>query len=105
MKEQERLGYLNEYINIIIDIMCSEPSRWVRSSSRHQLPSFDYYIKNCIIDKGGKYDFTKRNYRTHFQILNKSEFYNIKTELIRYTQYSIWMGTEFNFKEVCIRNQ
>ena len=84
MTREQRFNNLIDFLDYRVDIIANNPNRWLysfankeRPTSYHNLPTFEYYLKNCVIDKGGKYDFTKR-------------LHNI----------SYWMGTPFNFKTV-----
>jgi len=104
MDYNEKLDHLLDFINHRIDILWND-KRWINTLP--QLPTFDYYIKNCILDKGGAYDFTERRYnhaidlgkasRDH-NILYKKRSFESKHVMVNIA-YSIWMGTAFNFKE------
>lgn len=101
----ENIEYYKDYLKLRIDIIANDPNRWL-GNSKMQLPTFEYYIKNCVKDKGGKYDFTKRNYSTPAQVLEPINFHsqnkyamNSKS-LYRSIIHSMWMGTAFNYKTV-----
>ena len=75
---------------------------------KNYLPSFDYYLQNCVIDKGGNYDFTVRRYKTHFEktkninhtdkpLMNKVQ----KCVLVG-VEFSRWHFTPFNYKQIVI---
>ncbi len=83
-------------MNLRIDIVGNEARRWT-SVAKYQLPTFDYYMKNCVEDKGGDYDFTTRRYSSPAQVLQPTgKFKKFSRNLV----YSYWMGTPFNYKEV-----
>ena len=62
----DKLVHLRDLIQIKIDLMCQQPDRWVGFfhngkyfwNAKYQQPTFEYYYKNCVLDKGGEYDFT-----------------------------------------------
>ena len=58
----EQIAHFNDYLKYRIDIISNDIPRWLLKNTKYQLPTFEYYLQNCVIDKGGKYDFTKRNY-------------------------------------------
>ena len=104
------LNDLKDWIAIRLELMANEPNRWVGfehkgqwfDNAYNQLPTFKYYMANCINDKGGKYDFTKRIYSTHMEkiqpmtTLGQCDNDGGAKRVIRYSYY---MGTPFNFKE------
>lgn len=93
----ERLGNLQDYLDLRIDIVGNDVRTWT-SVAKYLLPTFDYYIKNCVEDKGGKYDFSVRRYSSPAQVLQPiGKFKKFSRKLV----YSYWMGTPFNYKEVC----
>ena len=104
MTPTEKLNHLKDYISYRTDIISDKPNWWL-TTAKNELPSFDYYIKNCVEDKGGKYDFTKRRYTTHATILDKIERVNYQPskchqkDVYRTIEYSYWMSSPFNFKE------
>ena len=114
MDFEEKLNHLSDYLKHRTDIIVQNPNRWLNyvgadgrvNTSYYNLPSFEYYLKNCVQDKGGAYDFTKRRYKTPSQILKPIEtanFTNIISKNSKYKRrllYSNWMGTPFNFNEV-----
>ena len=99
----ERLDHYKNYLVYRCDIIANDPNRWL-GSAINQLPSFEYYLKNCVEDKGGKYDFTVRRYSTPAQTLEPITFhsqnkYQMKSiRLHRTISYSLWMGTAFNYE-------
>ena len=103
-----RLEALKDHIAIRLDIIGQDPKRWL-GYNRPQLPEFGYYYKNCVLDKGGKYDFTVRRYKSHSQTVQTEEVTWINQNYIQgkskkhkiyvTVEYSIWMSTPFNFKE------
>lgn len=97
-KIDENFLHLQDYLKYRIDIISNNPNRWL-GSSFYELPTFEYYLKNCVLDKGGNYDFTERKYGNEssshlFQIRNstKKVQFNVR--------YSMWMGTAFNFETI-----
>jgi len=103
------LDNLQEYLNHRIDIMCNNPKLWIKQPQL--LPTFDYYVKNCIEDKGGKYDFTVRRYVKEVNKYKPSmscNFINVIHELPEVntiTKHSYWMSTPFNFKSYTTINE
>lgn len=97
----ERLDHFSDYLDYRLDIMANNPNRWLKTGY-YQLPTFEYYLDNCVNDNGGKYDFTQRRYKSHTQTLNpiRIEFEPRGKQLTRHYTYSMWMGTPFNFKEI-----
>jgi len=104
----KQLDYFLEYQKYKLDIISNDIPRWMYSNARYNLPSFEYFIENCINDKGGKYDFTKQNYSSHlsdycFDLSNATikKNVNVSCKII----HSMWMGTPFNFdtqiNEIC----
>jgi hypothetical protein len=88
-----------------IDIISNDIPRWLLSNSKYQLPSFDYYLENCVKNKGGNYDFTIRRYKTHLS----AKQHNVSNASLKrsvnvncFSEHSIWMGTPFNFKDTVI---
>jgi len=95
-----------EYLSYRIDIIANDPNRWLGDKTKFQLPTFEYYLNNCVNDKNGKYDFTKQSYFTPMQVLKPISF---KTQssiqmqsktLNRFIKHSYWMGTPFNYSEI-----
>ena len=101
----DKLNHYKDYLIYRCDIIANDPNRWL-GSSKNELPSFEYYLKNCVEDKGGKYDFTIRKYETPAQILEPISFhsqnkYQMKSKrLYRNVVHSIWMGTAFNYETI-----
>jgi len=107
-----KLNHLSDYIKYRIDIVCQDPKRWLLTKSNdgycnlqhYNLPSFEYYLKNCVSDKGGNYDFTITRYKTPKQKLSPIRTANFTSIITknqayeRWFEYSQWMGTPFNFK-------
>lgn len=100
-----------KYFNYKIDIICNDPKRWLGYNKR-ELPSYEYFVRHCIQDKGGKYDFTKRRYGNVSKyiggkdiVLNRRRYSDFPTVQSITIKYSIWMGTPFNFKEEIINNK
>lgn len=93
----ERLDHFENYLSIRIDIIAEQPNRWL-GHSINQLPTFEYYLKNCVHDKGGAYDFIANRYtfimKPRIRIDQKIRL-SKKIKL----SYSYWMSTPFNFKE------
>ena len=103
----KQLDDLSEYLSVRIDIVSNDLKKWLYQTP-NQLPSFNYFVKNCINDKGGCYDFTVRRYSTPKQVLTPIqhvEFIDRPTEskpLIRFLKHSYWMGTPFNYEQIII---
>ena len=97
----ERLDHFSDYLDYRIDIIANNPNRWLNSSP-YQLPEFEYYLKNCVNDKGGKYDFTQRRYKSYEQVLEpvRVQYQPRTKQLTRHYTYSMWMGTPFNFEQI-----
>ena len=101
----EDMDHYKEYLKLRIDIIANDPNRWL-GNSKMQLPTFDYYLKNCVNDKGGKYDFTVRRYSTPAQVLEPISFHSQNKyamnskRLYRSIIHSMWMGTAFNYETV-----
>jgi len=95
------LENLQEYLNHRIDIICNSPQRWLNDLKN--LPTYEYFIKNCIEDKGGKYDFTVRRFVKENNIYQPSKVCNFENVIHNLptvktvTKHSIWMSTPFNF--------
>jgi hypothetical protein len=101
----KRIHYYKKYLRYRCDIIANDPKRWL-GVSKLELPSFDYYLKNCVEDKGGKYDFTVRRYSTPTQHLNPISFnsqnkYQMDSKILyRNITHSMWMATAFNYKTI-----
>lgn len=97
MTIDEKIEHLKDYLKHRLDIIYNDIPRWT-SNAKYQLPTFEYYLQNCIIDKGGKYDFTKKYkspiFTTNIEI--KDSFFKDKVVVESYGYYSSWMGTPFN---------
>lgn len=69
----------------------------------HQLPSFDYFYKNCVLDRGGNYDFTFPRYKIERVLETNMKFpfkkwYEPCPQYVKVvTIYCYWMGTPFNY--------
>ena len=104
MEIEEKINHFKEYLKYRLDIIGNNPNWWL-GKAKYQLPTFEYYLQNCVIDKGGKYDFTIRKYNNQidlkeFNIKNSAINRNIKA--IFKTTHSYWIGTPFNFKDELI---
>lgn len=105
MEFTEKIEHLADWVSIRADIRANDFSKW-SGNMHNQLPSFEYYIKNCVIDKGGKYDFTKRTYGNNGAVLESINYPKIEFEvravkdfsIEKRVRYSNWMGTPFNIK-------
>lgn len=101
----DQLDWVSEYLSARIDIIANDPKRWLFQTP-YQLPTFEYFVQNCLNDKGGTYDFMVRRYSTAKQVIpkfNRVLYFdkpNESKELVRYYKHSIWMGTPFNYEEV-----
>ena len=104
------LNHISDWIAIRLELMTNEHNRWVGfehkgqwfENAYNQLPTFNEYIDNCINDKGGKYDFTKRLYSTHTETIQPMSSLGQCDKAggaNRTLRYSLYMGTPFNFKE------
>lgn len=96
------LTSLSDWIAIRVELMANHPVRWLGTNAYYSLPTFDYYLANCVNDKGGKYDFTQRLYSTHLETIRPIKmqgFNDANGGAKRILRYSYWMGTPFNFKE------
>ena len=114
MEFNDKLDHLSTWLKHRVDIMCHNPKRWMSyttkdgyfNTSYYNLPTFEYYLKNCVQDKGGAYDFTMRRYKTleaKASVIESANFQNIIGEYKTAShlfKYSNWMGTAFNFKQV-----
>ena len=100
---EEQIEHFKDYLKFRIDIISNDPKRWLFSSSKYQLPTFEYYLKNCVIDKGGNYDFTKRNYGCSVDVKElkiKNSIIDRTKKVSLKTKFSTWMGTPFNYEDV-----
>lgn len=97
----DRLDHFTDYLDYRIDIIANNPNRWLKTGY-YQLPTFEYYLKNCVNDKGGAYDFTRNNYKSHSQYIEpiRIEYQPREKGLSRHYTYSMWMGTPFNFNRI-----
>ncbi len=98
----EEIEHYKDYLKYRIDIISSNPKRWL-GGSFYELPKFEYYLQNCVKGKGGKYDFTRRNYGNQscsheFDISNSIS--RIKIQKTVSVRHSMWMGTPFNYETV-----
>jgi hypothetical protein len=102
----ENIEHYKDYLKLRINIIANDPNRWLHEKMKYQLPTFEYYLENCVKDKGGKYDFTKRNYSTPAQVLEPISFHSQNKyamnskRLYRTIIHSMWMGTPFNYETV-----
>ena len=95
---------IKDYIRVRTDIISNNADWWL-NYAKNELPTIEEYYERCVKDKGGKYDFTVRRYKTHSRQLPKIERVQYKlrlknTDVRRYIEYSIYRNTPFNFKEV-----
>ena len=98
----EKIEHFKDYLKYRIDIISNSPNKWLHDKMKYQLPTFEYYLKNCVFDKNGKYDFTKRNYGNSIDIKElkiKDSVVDRNKTIILKTTYSIWMETAFNFND------
>ena len=99
----EQIEHFNDYLKYRIDIISNDIPRWLLKNTKYQLPTFEYYLQNCVIDKGGKYDFTKRNYGNSMDIKElkiKDSIIDRTKKVTLKTIFSMWMGTPFNYEDV-----
>ena len=105
-----RLNCLANYAVIIAEL---KSSKSFENDRTHQLPTFEYYIENCIKNKGGAYDFTRNNYKSvrttilkdytpamGIIVSNKSINSHSDTIVRETKSWSYWMGTAFNFSKL-----
>lgn len=99
----EQIAHFKDYLKYRIDIISNDIPRWLLKKTKYQLPTFEYYLQNCVIDKGGKYDFTKRNYGNSMDVKElkiKDSIIDRTKKVTLKTTFSIWMGTPFNYEDV-----
>jgi len=101
MTTDEKIEHFKDYLRYRIDIISNDIDRWLLKNSKYQLPTFEYYLQNCVIDKGGNYDFTIRRYGNQKDVKEM----NVKNQCIDKSlkvsygvNYSMWMGTPFNYE-------
>jgi hypothetical protein len=105
MTIEESLDHFKNYLHIRIDIICGKPDYWSKRYNKNKLPSFEYYLQNCVIDKGCNYDFTVRRYSTHTEVIlpiessTKNFLKDSQRKIYSTVKYSYWMGTPFNYKQ------
>lgn len=100
--------FFPEYLFWRASIIAGDPDRWTHSRMKYQLPSFEYYLKNCIFNAGGYSDFRvrrwgKSNFLQTVKLPYCRPYYGIDYEektIGRTKIYSMWMGTMFNFEEI-----
>ena len=99
----EQIAHFKDYLKYRIDIISNDIPRWLLKNTKYQLPTFEYYLQNCVINKGGKYDFTKRNYGNSMDVRElkiKDSVIDSTKKVTLKTTFSIWMGTPFNYEDV-----
>lgn len=99
-----RFDAVLDYSLIIAELKASGE---FEGSRRNQLPTFEYFYNNCVLDKGGKYDFTMLRYKSETgwdlpnfntnpgginPITNKKAVFQ--------KRWSYWMGTPFGVVEM-----
>jgi len=97
----DKYSHFGDYLKHRMDILGNDFHSW-QGSRKFQLPTFEYYYQNCVLDKGGKYDFTQRNYKSYTdskELKVKDSIVDKAKKVSFQLKYSIWMGTPFNFKE------
>lgn len=105
MTIDEKLNHLSDYMGYVVDIICNKPHYWLGEFHKNKLPNFDYYIKNCVLDKGGVYDFTVRRYRTHSEVImpiahhDKPQMKFAQKKVYSTVNFSRWHFTAFNYKQ------
>ena len=103
MTIDEKLNHLSDWLQFNTDIICNNPEYWLSGFHKNYLPTFEYYLQNCVIDKGGKYDFTKRNYGNSMDVKElkiKDSIIDRTKKVTLKTTFSMWMGTPFNYEDV-----
>jgi hypothetical protein len=109
MTPAEKLNHLPNYIYHIADLKAQNPDRWIngyyengrRKLSPYNLPTFEYYLNNCVVDKGGKYDFTKRNYKSEkikIEYIDKVNFFSVAENKKRFVS-----NVDVNVQELSVR--
>jgi len=93
--------HYSDYLKVKLQIQMADLDRWLLSYSKYELPTFEYYITYCVIDKGGRYDFTVRRYgneerKSEAWFRNASVHQKVNIDVV--LKYSMYMGTPFNFK-------
>ena len=99
----DQIVHFKDYLKYRIDIISNDIPRWLLKNTKYQLPNFEYYLQNCVIDKGGKYDFTKRNYGNSMDVKElkiKDSIIDRTKKVTLKTTFSMWMGTPFNYEDV-----
>ena len=105
MDIEEKLNHLSEFLQYRTDIVCNNPDYWLSGTQGNYLPTFEYYIQNCVLDKGGAYDFTKRRYKTHAEVIipithsDKPQMNQCQKKVFSSVEFSRWHFTAFNFKQ------
>lgn len=110
MTTDEKLNHLSDFLQYNTDIICNNPDYWMSGFHKNYLPTFDYYLKNCVLDKEGPYDYTKRKYSSHSQVLiptidyangrKRTQMKLCQRKIYSTVKYSYWKGTPFNYKQV-----
>ena len=101
----KRLDSIAEYSVIWAELKSSGSFTGTRY---YNLPTFEYYYKNCVLDKGGKYDFTVKRYSQtascvlevpadcHGKILRGHFITGLPPrKVVLRHKWSYWMGAEF----------
>ena len=95
---EDKFKELQDYIKLRIDIVSNDIDRWT-GYNRRELPSFEFYLENKEL-------LHKTRYKTSVQIIEPITYTHHmhrvtgSKRLIRYLEFSSWMGTPYNFKEV-----
>jgi len=102
----ELSNHFIDYLGYRLDIISNNP-RWWLGKPKYNLPTFENYLQNCVLDKNGCYDFTKRNYlsqREEISFTTKNSIIKQETKIQIQIRYSIYMGTPFNFEKQVLIN-
>lgn len=79
--------------DVFIKTDTNDTTKWLFNNT-NQLPTFEYYLQNCVIDKGGKYDFTKRNYGNMMDVKElkiKNSIIDRTKKVTLITKHSMWI--------------
>ena len=100
-----RIDSIVEYATLYAELKSSGSFEGTR---HYNLPTFEYYYQNCVVDKGGKYDFTRLAYGNSISkvvefptsVHGKDIQGNLITgipdsKIVVRHKWNYWMGTEF----------
>lgn len=100
-----KLDSISEYAVIWAEL---KSSGLFKGMAFYNLPTFEYYYKNCVLDKGGKYDFTVRRYSQtascvlevppccHGKMIGRHFVTGLQPKKVTLRhKWGYWMGAEF----------